>query len=156
MSGQVPPQLAKFVFQKGRSGNPAGRRRDRTAEALRELLGVKGRLEPVTAVEVGRFCALLFSLSTEAVQSLAVNPKTPLGLRSLVEGMLADLAHGKIYTVKELMDRAYGPADAKRELTVRQAYDPDAGRSPEELLANLERMVEAAKSRAKGAEGADG
>lgn len=135
--------LAKFWFKKGHSGNPTGPKPDRIREACKELLAMNGAkfIAPLTANEIRSFCQMLFSLPTCLVEDLEANPKTPSGVRSLVRGMLRDMQQGKINTVLSLMDRAFGPINRKTEVTLKNQYEPDDGKSEEELRNNLLRMA---------------
>ena len=135
--------LAKFWFKKGHSGNPAGPKPDRIREACKELLAMNGAkfIAPLTANEVRSFCQMLLSLPTCLIEELDSNPKTPGGVRSLARGLLRDMQQGKTSTVLTLMDRAFGPINRKTEVTLRNRYDPDDGKSTEELQSNLLRMA---------------
>ena len=135
--------LAKFWFKKGHSGNPAGPKPDRIRAACKELLAMNGAkfISPLTANEIRSFCQMLLSLPTCLAEDLDANPKTPGGVRSLVRGMLRDMQQGKITTVLTLMDRAFGPINRKTEVTLLSQYEPDAGKSEEELKNNLQRMA---------------
>lgn len=135
--------LAKFWFKKGHSGNPAGPKPDRIRAACKELLAMNGGkfISPLTAHEIRSFCQMLLSLPTELAQELEANPKTPGGVKALIRGLFRDMQQGKINTVLALMDRAFGPMNKKAEITLLNGYDPDYGKSEEELKADLLRMA---------------
>lgn len=147
--------IRPFAFRKGQSGNPAGRKKSRVRELFAELLGFKGGAHGLTKWEFDDMASLTLSLNTEQMAAVERSPLCPVGLRVYLRGIMRDMKEGRVGVAECLANRVFGTATSKAEVAV-SGYDPDAGRSKEELAAHLRRFLEEAEASAPRKEAGDG
>lgn len=118
----TPAQLAnleKGRFQPGQSGNPAGRKKNRVAALLKQVVP-KGKLkksEALTIDEINTIEKSVLSLELADLQLLAKMEETPAYMKTLAMAIIIDMKNGQTRTVDTLRNRQYGTPTQRMDLT---------------------------------------
>ena len=106
-------------WQKGRSGNPAGRPKKRTRDVYTLVMTPTEakKFEGLTAEEVRDLDTALLSMRLDEVTNLAKAIEAPLYVRGLAMAILTETEQGKCGTIERLRERLYGKAVQPVELT---------------------------------------
>lgn len=106
-------------FAKGKSGNPAGKKKDRVKELLKAVLP-KSKLkksEALTIDEINTIERMILSLELSDLQLLAKTDETPAYAKTLAMASIIDMRNGKTTTMDKLRDRQYGTAKQSIDVT---------------------------------------
>lgn len=106
-------------FAKGKSGNPAGKKKDRVKELLKAVLP-KSKLkksEALTIDEINTIERMILSLELSDLQLLAKTDETPAYAKTLAMASIIDMRNGKTTTMDKLRDRQYGAAKQSVDVT---------------------------------------
>ena len=130
-------------WQKGQSGNPNGRPRNRVRDLMEGLLTVKQVKENTNLEErdINAIEQIILSLDTPALQAIAKSEKTPVYMRTLAMAAMWDMKNGKTGTMNLLRDRQFGAVKKQVDVTTNgesmsQSLTPEEAK---ELLKNIEK-----------------
>ena len=94
-------------FQKGQSGNPAGRKPNIVKKYMKDYDFTKQDIDNI-------FTTLLLTPHPELQKSLK-NPKLPAGVAAFISGILHDIKRGDARVTNLVLDRVYGKAKESHE-----------------------------------------
>lgn len=119
MANKNPNTSGLIPYEKGQSGNPAGRPRNRAKEALRGYMNPK-QLKATTDFtndEINTIERTLLTADTETLNQIAEAKEIPFYMRALAKAMICDMKAGRTDTVNRLRERQYGKAIEQIDIT---------------------------------------
>lgn len=119
--GNPKPNTSGLVYwQKGQSGNPKGRPKDRVKAALKVIMKSKKAMQEHTDMsltEVNDWERLILSLTRKQLEHLGALENLPVYPVLLIKAIMGDFKHGKTSTVDSIRDRQFGALAKRIELT---------------------------------------
>ncbi len=132
-------------FQKGQSGNPKGRPKNRVPEALASILGKAKakKFYQITEEEINDWERAILTMSANEIKLLASWEDASSYPKGLAISILFDMKNGNTKTLDRLRERQFGKATQRVELTGKDGADLVPARvltkaEAKELLGNLE------------------
>lgn len=111
--------IERNKWQKGQSGNPAGRPKKRTRDVYALVMSPNEakKFEGLTAEEVRDLDTALLSMRLDEVSNLAKAIEAPLYVRGLAMAILTETKQGKCGTIERLRERIFGKAVQPLQVT---------------------------------------
>lgn len=119
MTASQLANLESHKWKKGQSGNPAGKKPNRVAKLLKEILP-KNKLkktQALTADEIDFIEKGVLALELADLQLMAKADATPAYAKTLAMAIIIDMKNGKTTTVDTLRNRQYGTAVQQIDVT---------------------------------------
>lgn len=139
-------QNLRPAWKKGQSGNPKGRPRSRVAGFKVKLMGRKTAKEfyGITPLELTEWYETLITLTFSELTALDANDDTPSIIKNYIRAIIQDMKAGRTTTVDKIVERLYGKAIQRMELTGADGSDLNGARTltkeeARELFSNLEK-----------------
>ena len=137
--------IESHKWQKGQSGNPKGKPKDRVKALLKQVLP-KSKLkksEGLTQDEINTIERSILALELSDLQVLAKADETPAYAKTLAMAAIIDMKNGKTTTVDRLMDRQYGKPQQKVDITTNgKQIQQGTPLTREEQIAYLKKLEE--------------
>lgn len=67
----------------------------------------------LTPSDINKVLEYFLFISVKDLKKLSITPSTPIGIKSLANGLLKDISEGKITTLNKIMNRVYGKPPLK-------------------------------------------
>ena len=136
--------VAPYKWQKGQSGNPKGRPRNRATELLDNCLTKKQVQENtcLSAAEIDAIENIILSLDIKALQQVAKNESTPAYMKTLAMAAILDMKNGKTRTMDLLRDRQFGSVKRTVDVTTNGQSMTPVSMTPKEAQEMLRKIEE--------------
>lgn len=137
--------IESHKWEKGRSGNPRGRPKNRVKALLKKMLSVSKlkKSEALSLEEINTIERSILAIELSDLQLLAKADETPAYAKTLAMAAIIDMKNGKTTTMDRLMDRQYGKPQQRVDITTNgKSIEQGAPLTREEQNAYLKKLEE--------------
>ena len=131
-------------WKPGESGNPAGSRKSRIPDLLKQYLGQKKaeRVMGLNSREIDEIEMIVLSLGNKELQSLIKGDDVPMYLKGLALAALHDAKNGRTRTLDLLRDRQFGAVKKQVDVTTNGQSMTPQSMTPQEAKEILKKIEE--------------
>ena len=144
--GEMPVTFEKnckaHTWQKGQSGNPNGRPKNRIPQLLSDYIGKKKaeKVEGLNHFEIDTIETMVLTLGHKELNALIKGDDVPMYLKGLALAALHDAKNGRTKTIDLLRDRQYGAV--RKEVDVTSNGQSVSSMTPKEAKEMLKQIEE--------------